>query len=229
MTNANFRRTLVGAAVAAALGVLGTPASAAPYRGSFDPTDFAGEYEINVSAACLLSDGWHANTGICTAQLINAYADVTSDDVTPNFDGRLIFAPPVVSAPTLHGIFVYGGQITSFDTDLIHHQAGSDPTADDWWIQFVSGHECYGGPCGPIITFAPEVQPEGSLFDPRFNGVYLYLNTTGSPIDRASYIGPAVDIGGAIPEPGTLSLLLGALGGGWLARRRRKEKEADSS
>jgi hypothetical protein len=87
MTNANFRRTLVGAAVAAALGVLGTPASAAPYRGSFDPTDFAGEYEINVSAACLLSDGWHANTGICTAQLINAYADVTSDDVTPNFDG----------------------------------------------------------------------------------------------------------------------------------------------
>jgi len=229
MTNANFRRTLVGAAVAAALGVLGTPASAAPYRGSFDPTDFAGEYEINVSAACLLSDGWHANTGICTAQLINAYADVTSDDVTPNFDGRLIFAPPVVSAPTLHGIFVYGGQITSFDTDLIHHQAGSDPTADDWWIQFVSGHECYGGPCGPIITFAPEVQPEGSLFDPRFNGVYLYLNTTGSPIDRASYIGPAVDIGGAIPEPGTLSLLLGALGGGWLARRQRKEKEADSS
>ena len=229
MTNANFRRTLVGAAVAAALGVLGTPASAAPYRGSFDPTDFAGEYEINVSAACLLSDGWHANTGICTAQLINAYADVTSDDVTPNFDGRLIFAPPVVGAPTLQGIFVYGGQITSFDTDLIHHQAGSDPTADDWWIQFVSGHECYGGPCGPIITFAPEVQPEGSLFDPRFNGVYLYLNTTGSPIDRASYIGPAVDIGGAIPEPGTLSLLLGALGGGWLARRRRKEKEADSS
>ena len=229
MTNANFRRTLASAAVAAALGVLGTPASAAPYRGSFDPTNFAGEYEINVSAACLLTNGWHANTGICTAQLISAYADVTSDDVTPNFNGRLIFAPPVVPAPTLKGIFVYGGQIDSFDTDLIHHQAGSDPTADDWWIQFVSGHECYGGPCGPIITFAPEVQPEGSLFDPRFNGVYLYLNTTGSPIDRASYIGPAVDIGGAIPEPGTLSLLLGALGGGWLARRRRKEKEADSS
>jgi len=229
MTNANFRRTLASAAVAAALGVLGTPASAAPYRGSFDPTNFAGEYEINVSAACLLTNGWHANTGICTAQLISAYADVTSDDVTPNFNGRLIFAPPVVPAPTLHGIFVYGGQIDSFDTDLIHFQAGSDPTADDWWIQFVSGHECYGGPCGPIITFAPEVQPEGSLFDPRFNGVYLYLNTTGSPIDRASYIGPAVDIGGAIPEPGTLSLLLGALGGGWLARRRRKEKEADSS
>jgi len=228
MTNANFRRTLASAAVAAALGVLGTPASAAPYRGSFDPTNFAGEYEINVSAACLLTNGWHANTGICTAQLVSAYADVISDDVTPNFNGRLIFAPPVVPAPTLHGIFVYGGQIDSFDTDLIHFQAGSDPTADDWWIQFVSGHECYGGPCGPIITFAPDAQPEGaSDINPFLKGVYLWLNDGNSPIAMAQYLGPAVDIG--VPEPGTLSLLLGALGGGWLARRRRKEKEADSS
>jgi len=68
---------------------------------------------------------------------------------------------------------------------------------------------------------------ERLAIDPNQNGVYLYADTTGSPIARADYLGPAVDL--AIPEPGTLSLLLGALGGGWLARRRRKDKVPDSS
>ena len=53
MTSMNFRRTLVGAAVATALGVLADPATAAPYRGAFDPVDFAGEYIINVNPTCL--------------------------------------------------------------------------------------------------------------------------------------------------------------------------------
>jgi hypothetical protein len=225
MTNANFRRTLVGAAVAAALGALAAPAGAAPYRGTFDPTDFAGEYIINVSPACLTQgNGWFANAGICAATLLNADADVMSDDVTPNFNGHLIFAPPAISSSsTLFGLYVYGGAIDSFDTALIHHQAGSDPTPHDWWIQFTSGHACYGGPCyggfGNEIAGAPAI-------DPDLRGVYLYANTTGSPIARADYIGRAVDIG--VPEPGTLSLLLGALGGGWLARRRRKDKLPDS-
>jgi hypothetical protein len=231
MTNANFRRTLVGAAVAAALGVLATPASAAPFRGTFDPTNFSGEYTINVSAGCLAqANGWYANAGICSATLLDAQADVTSSDVTPNFNGHLRFAPPVITSPsTLFGLYVYGGAIDSFDTTLIHHNvATSDATPHDWWIQFTSGHRCYGGPCVGPLGGPTDVQPEGAPgFDPRLNGVYLYGVSTGAPLDRASYLGPAVDIGGAVPEPGTLSLLLGALGGGWLARRRRKEKVPD--
>ena len=175
MTNANFRRTLVGAAVAAALGVLATPAGAAPFRGTFDPTNFAGEYTINVSAACLMqTNGWYANAGICSATLLDVQADVVSTDSAPPFTGHLIFVPPVITSPsTLLGLYVYGGAIDSFDTTLIHHQAGSDATTADWWIQFTSGHRCYGGPCyGPLITGGPtEVQPEGALFNPNFNGV----------------------------------------------------------
>jgi len=217
MTKANFRRTLVGAAVAAALGVMG-PADAAPYRGTFDPVDFSGEYEINVAAACLQQgNGWFPNSGICTATLISAFADTVSTSPDPTFNGRLIFAPPIVSSG-LFGLYVYGGQIDSFDTALIHHQAGSDPTPDDWWIQFVSGH--MPPPCQyPVcIDAAPS-------FDTTTKGVYLYLNTQDAPIASAQYTSRAVDL--AIPEPGTLSLLLGALGGGWLARRRRKEKVPD--
>jgi len=227
MTNANFRRTLVGAAVAAALAALAAPSGAAPYRGTFDPTDFSGEYIINVNPACLQQgNGWFANAGICAATLLTADADVTSDDVTPNFNGHLIFAPPAISSPsTLFGLYVYGGAIDSFDTGLIHQQAGSDASTHDWWIQFTSGHACYGGPCyGGFLGIGIADVP---FIDPNQNGVYLYANTTGSPIARADYLGPAVDL--AIPEPGTLSLLLGALGGGWLARRRRKDKVPDSS
>jgi hypothetical protein len=231
MTNVNFRRTLVGAAVAAALTALTAPAGAAPYRGTFDPTDFSDDYVIDVGSTCLAqSNGWYANAGICAATLLNVNAKVISDDVSPAVtDLDLIFAPPVITSPsTLFGLYVYGHAIDSFDTALIHQQAGSEDLVNNWWIQFTSGHRCYGGPCygGPILI---DAQPEGGFIDPNQRGVYLYLNTTGSPIAMAQYLGPAVDIG-AVPEPGTLSLLLGALGGGWLARRRRrKELEANSS
>jgi hypothetical protein len=230
MTKANFRRTLVGAAVAAALGVVATPVAAAPYRGVFDPTNFAGEYIINVSAACIATDGWHANTeeGICAQSLFSAYADVVSDDTSPyTYTGRLNFAPPAISSSSvLFGIYSYGGLIRSFDTDLIPHNGASPSTDDDWWIQFTSGHACYGGPCedGPPFIITGALPP-----DPSQTGVYLYLNSQLAPIARADFIGPAVDIGGTIPEPGTIGLVLGGLAGGWLARRRRRKEEVPDS
>ena len=92
MTSMNFRRTLVCAAVATTLGVLAEPATAAPFRGTFDPADFAGEYIINVNPTCLLTSGWHANAGICAATLLSAYADVVSSSPNPAYTGRLTFA-----------------------------------------------------------------------------------------------------------------------------------------
>jgi hypothetical protein len=209
MTKANFRRTLVGAAVATALGVLATPAAAAPYRGTFDPVDFAGEYIVDVDPACLLQGaGWYANAGLCSATLTSAFANVVSSSPDPTFTGALNFAPPAISSDlTLFGIYVYGGKIDSFDTGLIHQVSPASPGGvDDWWIEFISGQmpdncvECYG----------------------PAKGVYLYYGADPtSPAASAEYLGPAE----AIPEPGTLSLVLGALGGGWLARRRRKRKD----
>jgi hypothetical protein len=228
MTNGNFRRTLVGAAVVAALGVLATPAGAAPYRGTFDPVDFAGEYIIDVNPACLAQgSGWYQNTGICTATLTSAFATVTSDigDPAPTYNGTLTFAPPAISSSSvLFGIHVNSyGQLDGFDTTPIGPGAESPPDDDSWFIQFISGScpdpYCYGG--GDILV-ASDVGAQGAPSLGR--GVYLFANTIGSPIASAAYIGVAQ----AIPEPGTLGLVLGALGGGWLARRRRKDKAADS-
>ena len=215
-----FRRTLVGAAVATALGVMATPAAAAPYRGTFDPYDFSGEYIINVNPLCLAqADGWYANVpGICAATLLSATALVENTDVGA-YNGTLEFAASISSNPPLFGLYVVGGQIDSFDTAPLHHISGTpDPSPDEFWIQFISGQfgECYGGsPC----------------YGDLGKGVYLYTGTEfpdPTPVASAQYLGPAVDIG-AIPEPGTLSLLLGALGGGWLARRRRRKEEVPDS
>jgi len=208
MSRKSFRRTLVVAAVATALGVLTTPAAAAPYRGTFDPFDFSGDYVINVNPLCLATDGWHANApGICAATLLSATADVTGD-----YTGTVEFASSISSNPPLFGLYVAGGKIVSFDTDLLHDISSSPLASQEFWIKFGSG-QCTSGPC-----YGDEL------------GVFLFTGVEfpdPQPVSTASYLGPAVDL--AIPEPGTLSLLLGALGGGWLARRRRKEKVPDTN
>jgi hypothetical protein len=222
MTNGNFRRTLVAVGIATAFGVLTAPADAAPYRGTFDPADFSGEYIINVDPSCL-TDGWHANAGPCAATLLSAYADVVSTSPSPTYNGRLTFAPPAISSSSqLFGLYVSGGKIDSFDTDLLPYQTAVGPTPDSWWLQFVSGH-MPPPPCNYCYS-EPLVGPEGVAALPK--GVYLYANNLGI-VGTAQYIGPAQDIG--VPEPGTLTLLLGALGGGWLTRRRRKKEDLPDS
>src|SRR5215470_17377741 len=158
----NLRRNVLAAAVATALGISADMGSAAPYRGSFDPVDFSGQYVINVSPTCLLTDGWHANAGICSATLLSTFADVTALPTdTPNFNGHLVFAPPAISAPAaLFGIFVSGGKIDSFDTALLPFVSSSPSTDDDWWLQFVSGQM----PCTICIQ----------QFDTSLKGVYLF-------------------------------------------------------
>lgn len=218
MTSMNLRRTLVGAAVAAALGVAGEPAQAAPYKGIFDPIDFSGEYIVDVSPSCLAqSNGWYANTGICSASLVSAWALVDSSSPEPTYMGTLTFAPPAVSSPgQLFGLYVYGGEIDSFDTARLPH-VGADPaTGDDWEIKFTSGM-MPPPPCDLYCDIGGLAA--AAVIDPTQKGVYLYANRV--LIDRADYIGRAVPV----PEPGSLALLLGALGGGWLARRRRKQTE----
>jgi hypothetical protein len=206
----NFRRNLLAAAVATALGINADMAGAAPYRGEFDPVHFSGQYVINVSPTCLLTDGWHANAGICSATLLSTFADVTALPTdTPNFNGHLVFAPPPISSSAeLFGIFVYGGKIDSFDTALLPFVSSSPSTTDNWWLEFVSGQM----PCTICIQ----------QFDTSLRGVYLFANSMADPVAMAQYTGPAIDL--AVPEPGTLGLMLGAFGGGWLARRRRRRE-----
>src|SRR4029450_9465197 len=98
----------------------------------------------------------------------------------------------------LFGIYVYGGQIDSFDTALLPQTGEAPGTPDNWFLQFVSGQM----PC----TYCEFLIDGPPVFDTSQKGVYLSVNNLGV-IASAQYIGRAVDIGGApggIPEPGTL-------------------------
>ena len=158
MMSMNFRRTLVCTAVATTLGLLAEPATAAPYQGIFDPDDLSGQYIINVSPTCLLTSGWHANAGICAATLLSAYADVVSSSPNPTYTGRLTFAPPAISSSLqLFGLYVYGGQIDSFDTAPLPQVGEAPGTPDNWFLKFTSGQMPCTYPCinidgGPADT-----------------------------------------------------------------------------
>jgi hypothetical protein len=231
-TGTNFRRTVLAAAVAAALGLSGEPATAAPYQQSYDPIDFAGYYIINVpNPTCLLTSGWHANGGTCGGMTLTSIfaTSVVSTAPEPIFNGTMTFAPPAISsASELFGLYAYGGAIQAIDTSEIPF-VSSSPTdnINTWWIEFSSGHCPYGEGCyGRIGGFGglDEAGPEGApTFNTNLIGVYMGVNG-GPATGMAQYLGPAVAV--AVPEPGTLGLIFGALGGGWLARRRRKKDES---
>jgi hypothetical protein len=242
MESMNLRRTLVSAAVAAALGVASSPADAAKYGGFFDPIDFFGNFVIDVANdACLSTPGWKTNGVECgVLTLESASATVFSSFPDPVYEGFLTFAPPFLSSPSdFFGINVLGGKIDSIDTRLIHHVTAVDAYGSsaglDFWLQFTSGNRP-DPPCDPYTICDPFVQLS--------KGVYAFSGPTPdslAPSGVASYVDPTTGapcpagvpgncinlIPTQVPEPGTLGLILGALGGGGLARRRRKKVVRD--
>jgi hypothetical protein len=89
---------------------------------------------------------------------------------------------------------------------------------DLFWLQFVSGF-CEFGCTAP-----------GHFLDPAYLSVNDINNfgppgtvTFGAqcPSATSCFVNPT-----PTPEPGTLALLFGALGGGWLARRRKRDASA---
>ena len=113
------------------------------------------------------------------------------------------------------GSYVYGGKIDSFDTALLPHVSGiPDPDLDEFpgpfefWMQFISGKQCENEPCGQLDKGVYLFGGEGKYIGTGYTGRLGEIPWAGLPV----------------PEPGTISLILGALGGGWLARRRRKER-----
>jgi hypothetical protein len=88
-------------------------------------------------------------------------------------------------------------------------------SGDQFWLQFVSGF-CETG-CSP---------PGG--IDPAYLSVNDIDNIgpPGTVIFGPQCAAATNCIIPSVPEPGTLALLFGALGGGWLARRRKRNAAA---
>jgi hypothetical protein len=226
--------------------LFGTAAHAGYYPGHIDPggngTDipgFTGDVVFDIPNSCLTLEGagWKhtdANTGFSvssgcgSAFVYSATIDLYSVAVTePAFPGTVLgqFSLAEIDTWPILGVLSVNGMLTGVDTDAMGPETGiavgthHDWEGDSFWLQFVSG-ACTAG-CTPPGQFPSSDPAYISVFDiDNFSppGTVIFGSACDTP-DSCRVV-PTV------PEPGTLALLLGALGGGWLARRRKRDASA---
>lgn len=214
--------------------LFGTAAHAGFYPGHIDPggngTDipgFTGDVVFDIPNGCFTFEGagWKAtdqnvgsSSGCGNATLVSGtiylYSTSPADPPSPG----IVLDQFTLSNWDLLGIYSSNGILLGVDSDPMGPEPGSSTYMNDlFWLQFVSEH-CQTG-CTPPGEF-------GS--DPAYLSVND-INNFGPP--GTVIFGPECRTADncfvpGIPEPGTLSLLLGALGGGWLARRRKRNAAA---
>lgn len=220
--SSKFLRMFVCAAIAAAIGSAATLARAAAYTSGWDPVGpitSNGTALLTVGDNCLmLSDGFHYvnDDTSCTVSLVSATVNLVDPNPTDDSAGMATFT---LGADTedIWGIDVLGGALVGLDTFPIGPGAvGDNPDGNlsdtSWWIQWWDGvySQYYGAGVGEVL----------------FNTVSLENapceNDSGTPQGCNSVVSMAttVTFTQTTPEPGSLGLLLGALGAGWWARRR---------
>jgi hypothetical protein len=211
--------------------LFGTAAHAGFYPGHVDPggngTDipgFTADVVFDIPDSCFTFDGagWKATnqnvvSGCGVATLVSGtvylYSTSPADPPSPG----IVLDQFSLANFDLLGIYSINGALEGVDSDPMGPEPGSSTYSSDlFWLQFVSGF-CQTGCTAP-----------GGFGDPAYLSVNNIDNfgppgtvTFGTQCDSATncFVNPT-------PEPGTLALLFGALGGGWLARRRKRDVSA---
>ena len=244
MTDKTWKFSQRAAAMAVSL-LLGTAAQAGLVRGRLDPTAtldipaYNGFADFQVDDNCLIGDGWKqtGTTGGCGAVFMQSatiylYGNTLNDPAgTPGTElGQVNFG--TFSQFDVFGILTQGGQVLGIDSNIMGSASASGAYAgQEFWIEFVTGCDFGDSTCGNLINLLsvqaledfPDADPLANLYDTTCvedGEVFCF------PGPNPSRTTPGGLVFTAIPEPGTMSLALGALGGGWLARRRKKKAEA---
>lgn len=222
-----FIQTLAGAAIVAALGLPGGDANATSvrYQTRYDPPSFVGNATFDVDDACFLGpDGFRTPGGACTPSWLSA--EITLNDDSPVDSRTFDYSAFLPSDNLIINIFIAGGELIGVNTGLLGPVELTDSNPDfdgPWWIAFgyspSDADPEFGTGNGIVDLFS------GACFN---FGQGRVCEASDTPTDRAIDEGftrlAHVDEPGRVPEPGTLSLILGALGGAWLVRRRNKGK-----
>jgi hypothetical protein len=205
------------------------PASAAIYRGSFDPLYFIGVGEFDISDACIGQTDPTA-TG-CVATFLSA--TVNSNVGFPTDSISYVTPPSVV----VSGLLWNGTTLIGVDTGLIGPETGStgdtftDPNG--YYLQFFTGASGLTGDTatGPHVDLLSAcAQPSDDGEDEEdgpegFNGLRTNFSFTrdctctptvfGDPAKQEAFVRL-----GTVPEPGSLALIAAALGGAWFLGRK---------
>ncbi len=217
-----------------------TAAHGAVYPAHFDPPGngtfipgFTGDAVFDIPDSCL-GEGWKPTSGSggCgTSSMVSAITYLYSTSLSePRTPGTELDQFILGSFPVL-GVLAVGGQIAGVDTDPMGSvPGGAFYSGNSFWLQFVSGF-CPGSVCVPIPfggeTFLTSVTGDKAPGDPAFIFVdevnLLHRSAPANVIFGPACPDPTncVVVPSAVPEPGILGLILAALGGGWLARRRK--------
>lgn len=201
--------------------LFGTAAQAGFYPGHIDPggngsdiPGFTGDVVFDIPSSCFTLDGagWKATnanvgSGGCgnatlDSAIIYLYSTSPSDPPSP---GIVLDTFSLANWDVL-GVYSINGVLKGIDTVLMGPESGADFYSSDlFWLQFDSGF-CQTGCIDPAylsVNFIDNISAPGTVtFGPECRTADNCLVT--------------------VPEPGTLALLFSALGGGWLARRRKR-------
>lgn len=242
----------IGAACACILvalaGGLATPTAshAAVYGGAYDPENanyrWFGNHLFAVADACLVGDGWkRVNSdlgygGCGSAQLIGGDLTVVNKLGTPSLlddvSRTLLFSnfpfiPTSLNPLTapVWGVNIVGGELVGVDSfeigSFTFAAADAGTHGGDWFLRWSSGRgafcdlyscggrtgEAAGEPADPLAVARPTV--------------FLTNRIAGDPNGLVPLASDRVTFQ-RVPEPGTVALVLAALGACWVSRRRRQ-------
>jgi hypothetical protein len=190
-------------AVASACLLLGFTAQAGLWSADYDPPAYVGTATFEVPAACLsgVADGSYTQAGNLGCAPIEILSNIST---LPAVDFASIL-PQNLCASCEY--VVIGERFVGVNTGIIGSVFAND---DVYWFEFLS-------------TFDPgnneDILPSVTNFVNLYNDCELNSDdvlTCAEPIFQADLV-----VFAAVPEPGSIGLILGALGAGWLARRRK--------
>jgi len=229
-----LRRSLGGLAVALSFLVSGA-AQAGFYGGKFDPTVFDGFAWFQIGDDCLTHNGVNvANLNLspfysCTnvsmqgtgsgfpLPVINLHNTTNDTTTTLNFTG---FA---TDSADMQLVYVLDHQFAGIETGFIGGFFDNDPTnfgSKQWWVQFVATPSFNSDHRLTSVTNTVKLFYNCPLVSVGRSDKKIGDCDDIAPIDVATDVKFA-PLAALVPEPGSLSLILGGLGIGWLARRRK--------